>query len=314
MEFTTYRPVSGYKRKKRILLVKWLPVLLIIGLVASGISFGIIHFSTSFFTVGEVQADLKSLWENNSWGEIVSYTEHDLEKNPLKENSLVFAGMGHFYASLELPQDQRVQHLNSAVKYLRRYLALDQRPFLEEVHFILGKAYYYLGRYYADLSIFHLEKSLEMGYFNKELYSFLGLAYSGLEKYEKAIYFFERALGYSEDDLLRWSLAFVHYKKNNLNEAEKNLQLALMNTNENALLKKYRLLLAEIYLKQNQIELAEKEYDKILQLDPNSAEGHFFLGEIYSKKGEPERARSFWRRALQLDPYHYNAAIRLRGN
>lgn len=314
MEFTTYKPVSGTKSKKRILFIKWLPVLFFTGLIVAGISFGIILFSSSFFTVGEVQADLKSLWENHSWEEIVSYTEQDLEKNPLKENSLVFAGMGHFYASLELPQDQKVQHLNSAVKYFRRYLALDQTPFLGEVHFILGKAYYYLGRYYSDLSINHLEKSLEMGYSNKELYSFLGLAYSALEEYEKAIYFFERGLGYAEDDLLRWSLAFVHYKNNNLNEAEKNLQLALMNTNENALLKKYRLLLAEIYLKQSRIELAEQEYDKILQLDPNSAEGHFFLGEIYSKKGEPERARSYWRRALQLDPYHYNATMRLRGN
>lgn len=282
-------------------------------LVAGGIFFSFQYFE-SFFSIGEVHADLRTLWDNQSWDEIISYTEQDLEKRPLEQNLLIFAGLGHFYLGIELPQDQKIPHLNSTIKYLRRYLSLDQSPLLAEVHFILGKAYYELGRYYSDLSVYHLEKSFELGYSTMELWSYLGLAYSALENYDRAIYFFERALGYSEDDLLRWSLAFVHFKKNNLEETEKNLQLALMNNNENQLQKKYRLLLAEVYLKQQRLELAEQEYDKILQLDPNSAEGYFYLGEIYSKKGESERARSYWRRALQLDPYHYNAAQRLRGN
>lgn len=315
MDFTTYRPASS-RRRRRPLLLRWLVVGTILGLVLTGAIYVVSQWvGGSTITAGEVRADLRQLWANQAWQEIVSYTEQELLRNPIEPNYLLFAGLGHFYSSTEATDgDTRNGHLTSSVRYLRRFLALNVPRMLPEVNFVLGKAYYSLGRYYADLSVLHLEKALEIGYTDREVWNFLGLAYSALEKYDRAEYFFERALNLTESDLIRWSLAFVQFKSGKLKEAEKNLQLALMNSEDPALIRKCRLFLAEIYLRDNQFDKSEQEYQKILETDPNSSEVYFFLGEIYSKKGEPERARAFWRRALQLDPYHYNAALRLRSN
>ena len=51
-------------------------------------------------------------------------------------------------------------------------------------------------------------------------------------------------------------------------------------------------------------------YNRILALDPNAADAHYYLGEIYLKMTDPVRARSEWRKALLIDPSHYGARLR----
>jgi tetratricopeptide (TPR) repeat protein len=314
LDYSGYRPGINSKSKKRILLVKWIPLTLLGISVSVSLFFFLSNSVNSFFVAGDVQVDLRDLWQKQAWEELISYSEKELEKNPLDPKSLYFAGVGHFYASITAEDEQKNQNLFAAIKKLRRLLVLDQFPLVAECHLVLGKSYYFLGRYYTDLSIRHLEEALRLGYTNNEIWGYLGLANSVLENYERSAYYFERALNLQENDLLRWSLAYVQFKNKNYEESEKNLQITIMNTTDKGLLIKSQLLLAEIYFSQRNFEKAQQQYDIILQSDPNNSEVYFFLGEIYNEKGEPERARSLWRRALQLDPYHYNAALRLRGN
>ena len=72
-----------------------------------------------------------------------------------------------------------------------------------------------------------------------------------------------------------------------------------------------RFLLAEIYLKTNELDTAEELYLAILATSGENAEVHFQLGELYNLKGDTTRARSEWRIAYRQDPAHARARARL---
>lgn len=68
----------------------------------------------------------------------------------------------------------------------------------------------------------------------------------------------------------------------------------------------HRNLGAMYYLADN-LDEAEKEFNKALELNPNEEMGHNNLGLIYMKRGEGERAEAEFKKELEINPY-YDAA------
>ena len=66
-------------------------------------------------------------------------------------------------------------------------------------------------------------------------------------------------------------------------------------------------LLGEIFVEENDLEAAEKEFRSILQKNENSADAHYGLGVLYEKQGDNAKARAQWRRVLRIQPNHEGA-------
>ena len=71
--------------------------------------------------------------------------------------------------------------------------------------------------------------------------------------------------------------------------------------------------MGKMYFDANMLTKAEDQYKKIIEINPASADAHYFLGEIYLKYGKEVEARAEWRKAEKIDPSHYGARLRLYG-
>jgi tetratricopeptide (TPR) repeat protein len=58
-------------------------------------------------------------------------------------------------------------------------------------------------------------------------------------------------------------------------------------------------------------EQAREVYQRLLQLDPDHADGHVNLGRLLHEDGAPAAAEQHYRRALEIDPEHETAAFNL---
>ena len=67
-------------------------------------------------------------------------------------------------------------------------------PLQPEIHYILGKAYFHKGKFYADLAISHLLKARELGYVAADMNEYLGLAYSLVARFGEASDYFLKAV------------------------------------------------------------------------------------------------------------------------
>ena len=59
------------------------------------------------------------------------------------------------------------------------------------------------------------------------------------------------------------------------------------------------------------VDSALADLQKVVELEPNSAEGHFYLGLAYQKKGEVAKAKAEFEKALQLNPEYEQAKAEL---
>jgi len=65
--------------------------------------------------------------------------------------------------------------------------------------------------------------------------------------------------------------------------------------------------LGSVYLNQGQLEKAENEFRKVLQLQPNHVQGHFNLGLVYHHKALYQEAVKEYNLAIAQDPQFYPA-------
>jgi len=64
-------------------------------------------------------------------------------------------------------------------------------------------------------------------------------------------------------------------------------------------------------LREGQVELAIREYQRSIELNPYDAEAHFGFGEALRLKGRLDEAQAQFLRALRLQPQHHDARINL---
>ena len=205
--------------------------------------------------------------------------------------------------------EERLPLLDDCIVTLRR-ARLAGTPFAGETDYVLAKAYFAKGKFYYDLAIHYMESSLAKGYAQKDSDEYIGLAASQLGDYEKGISAFLKALQANESDVLLLTIGQTYYQMKRTGDAVDFLLRTLNKTGDTAIEKRARFLLGEIYMDRNELFKAEEQYAAIVRIDPQSADGHFFLGEVAAGMKDPIRARAEWRAALVIDPTHYGAKLR----
>lgn len=253
---------------------------------------------------------LPDLWKAGNYEGVISAADSLLKGDPLNATALSYRGFAFFYrAAPENALEERLPYLDESIVSLRRAILVGT-PFVGEADYILGKAYFYKGKYYYDESIAFMESSQAKSYIQKDSNEYIGLAYSQLGDYEKGMQYFLSALKDDSGDLLLLTIGQTYYQMKRTADAVDYLLRTLNKTDDKAIEKRARFLLGEIYLDRNELFKAEEQYASIVKIDPQSADAHFFLGEVYAKMNDPVKARAEWRNALIIDPSHYGAKLR----
>jgi len=311
-------PVFFMKRNSSARGGRPIPLLGFLAMVVATVVFlslGIYWTTTAFsnqVTVGPSQVNIFELWNNGSYDEILANGKEELKRLPLDPGTLVFSGFAAFHKGVaEVSIEKKLPLINQSIISLRKALLLPNVPLQPEIHYVLGKAYFHKGKFYSDLTIFHLLKAREMGYNASDMNEYLGLAYSLVGRFSEASEFFLRAVEKAPSDLLLWTLGQTYFQMQRSDDAIRYLRMAIEKTKDRALEQRCRFLLGEIFTKTKEFPLAQAEYQVILDKNPNSADAHFYLGEIALALGNKEGARAEWRRAFKIDPLHFNANQRL---
>lgn len=249
------------------------------------------------------------MWDKKQYSKIIEYGDTVLEKNPMDRNTLIFTGYAYFYQGISiLDMDERNSCMEKAVVLLRQALLTEGKE-NADVMYVLGKAYYHLGFYYCDLAIKYLTEALNSGCDSKDIYEYLGLAYSKLDMSDHAVENFEKSMEINPSDVLTLTLAQEYIKAGNLDKAGFYLDKA---KDDNAVLKEKRLLLqGQRYLGLKEFDKAMDCLSKVLDLNPGSADAYYYTGEVYEAKGEMQKAKAQWRKAYNLNPDHHKSKLKL---
>jgi len=254
---------------------------------------------------------LAELWKNRLYDEVIARCDRALKTDPLRGEELVYRGFSYFYKAVsEASLEDRIPFLDEAIGSLRRSRLARASPWLAETDYVLGKAYYHKGKYYYDLTLEYLKKALAAGFESEDIYDYLGLAATQLDQPKQGLEFFQKALARHPADILLLMIGQSYFELGDTKSAEEYLLRAINKTEDQAVEKKSRFLLGQIFYDRKEYLKAEDEYRAILALDPNSADAHFYLGEIYYSLNDGVKARSEWRKTLIIDPSHYGAKLR----
>jgi tetratricopeptide (TPR) repeat protein len=306
-----YRYSSRKKRKPGRLILS----LLVLLAVAAGVFFlvrgeGRAGIKRLFASAGP-EDTLAELWKNRFYDELITRCDERLAADPLDHDALAYRGFSYFYrAAAQISVENRVPDLEEAIISLRRARISDAQRMGPEKDYILGKAYYLKGKYYYDLCIFYLERSLEAGFSSEDAFDYLGLAYTQLDRAEEGLSYFLRAVENNPTDLLLLTTGQSFLRLKRTREAEEYLIRAVNKTDDPGVEKKSRFLLGQLYFDRQDYFKAEGEYKRILELEPEAADAYFYLGEIYAALGDTVKARAQWRKTLIIDPSHYGAKLR----
>lgn len=259
--------------------------------------------------------ELVDLWNQGDYRSVTEHAQRLLQQTPMEAYPLVFGGFGHFYYGMQQVDDElRLDHLDSAVRMLRKAHLVQQQPLQAESHYILAKAYYHLGEFYYDTAVEHMNRAIELGFVGPDSYEYLALAYDGLDMYEQSVRSYREAIAAQPGDLLYAGLADIHYRHERYSDAEQYYRLALEGSEDPHLSQRIRHQLGLVLLAQDQFDQARQQFLTILEENPRSADAHYYLGLVYLQSGDRERARFEWREAIRLDPRHEQALRSLRSN
>ncbi|GAB6905303.1 putative TPR repeat-containing protein [Desulfosarcina cetonica] len=140
--------------------------------------------------------------------------------------------------------------------------------------------------------------------YNGETTQYLSQTYLKLEKTDKAIETYEKAVARepSNGDL-HSALAQLLYSEDRYDEAVQQYRAA-MELNPSATT---RYAYGESLLKVNNYTEAEIQFNQVKRLDPESYAGDYGLGKMYAQSGDKAKAIEHFEKALKLDPEFYDA-------
>ena len=284
--------------------------------IATAIVIGLLFFfiglqnRTVHLPFSDEGVSYSEMWEKKQYSQIIEYGSAVLEKNPMDRNTLIFTGYAYFYQGISiLDMEERNSCMEKAVVLLRRALLTDGKE-NADVMYVLGKAYYHLGYYYCDLAVKYLDAALQKGCDSKDIYEYLGLAYSKLDMSDHAVENFEKSLEVNPSDVLVLTLAQEYIKAGNMEKAGYYIDKA--GSADNAVLKEKRLILqGQCYLGLKEYDKALESFSKVLDLNPGSADAYYYTGEVYEAKGDLQKAKAQWRKAYNLNPDHHKSKLKL---
>lgn len=264
--------------------------------------------NTHDVTLEEVQ----QLWNEQRFEEIIGLTDRILTTEPLDGDALVFQGLAHYFLALELEGgEDTTDHLKRGISSLRRALVLPDTPHRTEVEYTLGLSYFERSEYYIDLAVEHLENAVDAGLETATVHEYLGLAYRELGDLDSSIQHFNDAIDIESRNVTHKALAETYYEQDRLDSAREHLDRVIAGSEEPQLVHEARILMGRIHLEEDRFEDAYRQFNVVLEENPNSAEANFYLGEYYHMQDESVRARAYWRNAVNIDSGHLEALRRL---
>lgn len=284
-------------------------LVILVLIVGSIFSFFLIRNTGSFLPSTR---DLMTDWHKQNYQSVYDQSQVLLQQRPLDGLALSFNGFASYYL-FTAQTDPAVgrAYLSNCIISLRNAwyrVAQSDRVYIA---YILGKAYYHQGFYYADLAMKYLDFAYDGGLRQADLQEFRGLSASLLDDLDSAIAAFTEALGNNPSDMILFTLAQHHAKAGNIQESKQYLFETIRTTSDELLELKGRYELGSLLLLEGDLASAQKEFETILEKDANYTDAHYGLGVIYELQGDLVRARASWRRAVRLNPVHADARKKL---
>jgi tetratricopeptide (TPR) repeat protein len=313
---TKERSHSGYKvRQYRKRTIPKIALIILFVILLSLIPVYIINFGVKS---GPDQRDLLWLWDSMAFAEVYKLSAEQLAQKPLDFFLLTLNGFSAYQLAIaQINNSSMLNYINSSIWALRKAMLLNEGINDGRIFYVLGKAYYYKGKGYEELTIKYLEKARKSAFHARDISEYQGLAYASVKDYRSSIAAFTLALnpqgdgeGLSPSDALLMSIADSYIAMGEVEPAQVYLALCLETSMDSNMISAARLSLAQILAGKADISGAEELYNKIIE-EGGNADAHYYLGEIYNARGEVIRARAEWRKAIQIDPSHIQARSRL---
>jgi tetratricopeptide (TPR) repeat protein len=236
---------------------------------------------------------------------------------PYKETIL-----GNFYNQIDLPS-QSVIYFNQALKanssYRDAYLGLGEAYLLEKKYqeaekqfkkalkedSVYGLTFYFLGRVCEEQKISEralelFKKAIERGYDNENIRKDMAEIYLDQENYQEALTIYQKALNFSKNDLEIYQ-KIVWLQGEKLNQPENALKKAKeIEGIEPKTALSYNIL-AEVYLYNNQLDLARQNIDKAILVDSSFALTYYNLALIFQREKNLKEAKKYFIKAADYD-------------
>ncbi len=310
--------IQPFRRKRQYLLSgrhSWFTsrlVYLVVFLVAAAVALtGLLALSRRGGALPSVESVYRD-WNGGHYAEAREKAVKILSRRPLDGEMLSLRGFSAYYLSVsQIDSSESQSYLLESINSLRnawyRVSTDDRVP----IAYVLGKAYYQRGFYYADLAMKYLDYANASGATYPDLSEFRGLAASLLGNHEVAIAAFTEALAGEPSDLLLYTLASSYLKNGDAEKARQYFAETIRTTDDELLALKCKAELASMFLADGAFEEAEREFLAILEKDSNSADAHYGLGVVYENRGDLVKARASWRKAVRINPVHAGARQKL---
>lgn len=235
-----------------------------------------------------------------------------LARRPLDGEMLALKGFSAYYLSAAQVDSTEAQtYLVESIVSLRNAWHRVAQQERVPIAYVLGKAYYQRGFYYADLAMRYLDYANAAGASYPDLHEFRALAASLLGNHEVAIRAFTESLTTEPSDLLLFTLATSYAKNGDMEKAKQYFREADRTTKDELLSLRCKAELGLMFLTEGKIDEAEAEFILILEKDANSADALYGLGVVYDSRQDLVKARSYWRKAVRVNPMHAGARQKL---
>lgn len=277
---------------------------------------GISHLRTKLDSVPSL-SKVYDAWDKQDYDRVYSLTDEICLTWPYEGTSLAYHGYASFYKAVSSTETTSVQsYINEAINSLRLASYSAPEKLKPQIYYMLGKAYFHKDSssayyYYADLTVYYLNKAVEGGFTAPDIAEYLGLSYAQLSMTEQSIAAFTEALGYGESDILLLAIAEQYVKDNQEDKALQYLYRLRAFSDDEQYQIKAGLLLADIYTNEEKYDEAMTEYQTILEKNPENADAYYGIGIIYEMMGDMAKARAEWRNALKKQVNHPGALKKL---
>ena len=253
-------------------------------------------------------------WKSSSYNSVYLKSEMILKDDPFNAEALAFRGFSSYYIYISEPEEAGniATYLENTIISLRQAMYFIKEKDMGKLSYILGKAYYQKGEYYADLALKYLSIAEESNLDFVDLHEFKGMAYLLLGEEEAAISSFTLALKETPSPLLLYILGETYMKISDFQNAKQYFFETISKTKDELLQLKCRYHIGSILFDEGEFEKAKDEFTAILEKDDSSSDAHYGLGLVLEQQGQLVKARSEWRKALKINPSHEKTREKLK--
>ena len=258
--------------------------------------------------------ELLRVWNEGDYEQAYEISKNALIEKPVDYFLLTINGFSAYQMGIsQINNQSTLAFIDECIFSLRKALIHKESSNDGRVCYVLGKAYGYKGNEYADLAVKYLEMANNLSYEAQDIPEYLGLAYAAYGDYRSSVKAFTLAFVPEKppSDNLLLSIARSYMAMEEYGIAAGYLQRCIEISPDSKSVVVSRLMLAEIYRLNNDLDNAETQYLNILNESGENAEVHFQLGELYSLMGDTTKARAEWRTAYRQNPAHARARERL---